>query len=110
MYECKEAEQVVMLKNFEKMLQKLNKLDNSLEINFTFFDLNRKRQLIKEDSTRFCALALENLTIDAKLDIDGEFVKTLGALIGKISPGFQESPIIGFLELFEETSFNIEYN
>ena len=53
-----------------------------------FFDLARKRKIIKEDNSKFLELILEDLFIDARVDLDGEFVRTLGELIGKVSPGF----------------------
>lgn len=75
-------------------------LHNSLHINFIFQDLTAKRAKILEDNSRFCYLALENLLIDAKLSLDSEFVKILGESVAKVSPGFDKSPIIAFLDLF----------
>ena len=79
-----------------------------MEARFVFFNLTQKRKIIKENNSKFLELILEDLIIDAKLDLGGEFVKTFGELVGKISPGFELSPVIGFLELFQEASLELE--
>jgi len=60
-------------------------------------DLSAKRDLLKDKKVEFGALLLENLQIEAKVSLDENFCKLLGELISKISPGFDQSPLMGFL-------------
>ncbi len=99
----------MVLKKLERILEKLTNLKNSAYVHFVFFDLAQKRQIIKEDNSKFLELVLENLLVEAKIDLDGDFVKTFAELVGKISPGFEMSPVVGFLELFQEASLELEY-
>ena len=52
---------------------------------------------------------MENMELEACIELDPSFCKVLGELISKISPGFDQSPLMGFLDLFSEAGINLEY-
>ena len=109
MFEPKTPEQVVVLRKLEKMLGNLTTLDSYFFINVKLFDLTVKRKLLLNKQVPFLALLLENLQIEANLGMDKDFVKVAGELIAKISPGFDDSPLMGFFELFSEAGMHLEY-
>lgn len=41
--------------------------------------------------------------------MDQDFVKMAGELIAKVSPGFDDSPLMGFMDLFSEAGMHLEY-
>jgi hypothetical protein len=108
MYEPKTPGQLVILKKLEKMLEKMTSLQNEVYANFVFYDLTAKRKLLLEKQVEFGALLLENLQVEAFVGLDKEFVSLLGQLIAKVSPGFDQSPLMAFLELFEEANIELE--
>ena len=91
------------------MLDKLTTLNNEAYLNVCFYDLTEKRKLLVDKKVPFGALMLENMQLEACVELDPEFCKVLGELISKISPGFDQSPLMGFLDLFSEAGINLEY-
>jgi hypothetical protein len=63
---------------------------------------------LKDKKVEFGALLLENFELEAKVALDKNFCQLLGELIAKVSPGFDQSPLMGFLELFEDANVDLE--
>ena len=109
MYETKTPEQVTVIRKLEKMLEKITTLDNEAYLNVRLFDLTEKRKLLVEKKVPFGALLLENMQLEACIELDPNFCELFGELISKISPGFDQSPLMGFMDLFSEAGINLEY-
>ena len=101
MFDVKEAEGKAILGKFEKVFKKLTTLDNNLYARARTAGLEKLAERIKNEPLDLLSVILDNAEIEARVDLDLNFVKLFGELIGKISPGFEDSPVIAALQLFE---------
>ena len=106
---CILSGRIFSLFKLEKMLEKITTLDNEAYLNVRLFDLTEKRKLLVEKKVPFGALLLENMQLEACIELDPNFCELFGELISKISPGFDQSPLMGFMDLFSEAGINLEY-
>ena len=85
----------------EKIFQKITqKTDNKLYLKAKLYDAdNVFRKIIDQGELRL-ENVLNGFDIESEADLDNNFIKIVGELLGVVSPGFEQSPIIAGLELF----------
>lgn len=107
-YANKTPEYVGLANKVEKIFKPIADLDNKLFVHVRLSDVDSFWQKITEKSADFFTALFDNSEISAKIDLDKKLVETVGLLLDKISPGFSQSPIIAFLQLFAELDIQAE--
>lgn len=92
----------------EKIFRPIADLDNRLFLHVRLSDVDSFWQKITEKSADFFTVLFDNAQVTAKVDLDKKLVETVGLLLDKISPGFSQSPVIAFLQLFAELDIQAE--
>lgn len=98
-----------LVSKVEKIFKPIAGLDNKLFLRIRLSDVDSFWQKLREKSADFFTALFDNAEITAQVDLDGKLVETVGLLLDKISPGFSQSPVIAFLQLFGELDIQAEY-